>query len=305
MLHEFAVDPVALSNWPSFRYITEKFGVSYGRLMSCFPKTWKKMVYEACYGCQPIEKKRIEERLKHIDDRLLPSNRAYEISRSWLDNAETQQATSRPFHAIISTENPRSRPDVLITDELNETAPLWDVPREGRILRNAQALAACVRPLLQASCEVLFIDPYFDPSKHRYRRTLQYFFQALDGNHRIQRIEYHLDGNRLAANFFCHSCSSLSRILPDGRHIRLIRWSQTSGGEALHARYILTDIGGIRVEHGLDEGEPGETTDVSLLDNSLYIQRWKNYHRRSEWTGNDPESDPALEAFKFCDEVTI
>ncbi len=39
-------------------------------------------------------------------------------------------------------------------------------------------------------------------------------------------------------------------------------------------RYVLTDIGGVRIEKGLDLGRPGETTDVSLLDDELWRCRW-------------------------------
>ena len=44
------------------------------------------------------------------------------------------------------------------------------------------------------------------------------------------------------------------------------------GNEDLHSRYILTNLGGIRIEHGLDEGQEGETTDVSLLDHLAVLK---------------------------------
>lgn len=57
---------------------------------------------------------------------------------------------------------------------------------------------------------------------------------------------------------------------------------EKEGGERFHARYILTDIGGCRIEKGLDEGqESGETTDIGLLDLPLYNQRWKEFQRES------------------------
>ena len=40
MLFEYAVEPVLLNNWPSFRYFYEKFGVPQGRLISRYPKHW-------------------------------------------------------------------------------------------------------------------------------------------------------------------------------------------------------------------------------------------------------------------------
>jgi hypothetical protein len=48
----------------------------------------------------------------------------------------------------------------------------------------------------------------------------------------------------------------------------------------------------VRIERGLDEGEEGETTDISLLDETLYRQRWKDFQK-------------ATAAFEFVDEVVV
>src|SRR5690606_977065 len=56
MIHEFAVDPEALTGWQNFRYVVEKFGIPQGRLISRFPKEWKSLVYDACAACPPVEK---------------------------------------------------------------------------------------------------------------------------------------------------------------------------------------------------------------------------------------------------------
>jgi hypothetical protein len=52
----------------------------------------------------------------------------------------------------------------------------------------------------------------------------------------------------------------------------------------LHNRYILTDLGGVSFQHGLDTGADGETDDISRLDLDQYIFRCKQY-------------DPAAPAF--------
>ena len=73
MLYEYARRADLLSNWKDFRYFTEKFGVSRGRLLSRFPKRWKRLVYESLANCGEIERKRIEEGLHRLDDRLVRS----------------------------------------------------------------------------------------------------------------------------------------------------------------------------------------------------------------------------------------
>jgi hypothetical protein len=40
---------------------------------------------------------------------------------------------------------------------------------------------------------------------------------------------------------------------------------------------VLTERGGIRFDVGLDRGEPGQTTDVSLLNDDLHQKRWSDF----------------------------
>jgi hypothetical protein len=295
MLHEYAVDPGVLSNWPSFRYLMEKFGFERGRLISRFPKQWKRMVYEACGSCREIERKRIEEGLRAIDGKLIRVQREYDGGLAWLENAEAQHLL-KPFHAIISDANPRNVSEVLIADELQETTPLWKVDREICIPRTAADLAKCVERLLKHGTEFLFIDPHFKPIAIRYQNTLEKFVEvAVTGDHEIKRIEYHLEAKYDAATteFFGNECREhLSGLIPDGIEITFFRWKGIESKEGMHPRYILTDRGGVRVEWGLDEGADGQTTDVSLLSESVYKTRWAAFQRGTA-------------AFELADEIIV
>jgi len=71
------------------------------------------------------------------------------------------------------------------------------------------------------------------------------------------------------------------------------------GGETFHARYVLTERGGIRFDVGLDEGPVGETTDVTLLDTQLHITRWNDFQE------TDPAGLPRTPTFDKVDELLI
>jgi hypothetical protein len=290
MLYEFALDPSILRSFDKVRYYIENFGVYRARLISRFPRKWKRMVYEACASCGDIEKTKIEVSLINADAKFINSNRSYDRNLLWLDNAEKQNAV-KPFHAIISSSNPRNIISVLIDDELTERNALWNVPREKVVPRTAADLTRSVQQLLQISSEILFIDPYFDPYAPRYRKPLMHFASAMSSNNRIRRIEYHLK-YELDCDAFQTGCrENMPQVLPVGFAIKFIRWRQIEGGETLHPRYVLTDKGGVRIEHGLDEGLDGEFTDISLLDWPLYQQRWRDYCESP--------------AFEFVDDITI
>src|SRR5215475_2003038 len=104
MIYEYALEPSLLSNWKDFRYFTEKFGVARGRLISRYPRRWKKMVYESLAACGEIERKQIEERLLRLDDRIMKRQASWNPQLDWLTNAEIEHL-QRPFHAILAKIN--------------------------------------------------------------------------------------------------------------------------------------------------------------------------------------------------------
>ena len=297
MLHEFAVDPAVLNNWSDFRFLTSQFGIEHGRMISRFPKKWKALVYDASSLCGDIERKRIEEALTTIDAKLFLQQRIYDGNQPWLLNAETQHQ-NKPFRAIVSSSNPRSLYHVLVIDEISDRCVLWHVHKERCVSRQEKAMVECAIPILKQSREMLLVDPHFAPEMVRYRQTLEKFAEAVQQHCLgVARLEYHLEEKSTYA-FFSQRCQTdLPQLIPRGLQFRFIRWREKAGGEKLHARYLLTDIAGLRYETGLDTGAPGETVDVSLLDPAIYSLRWGQYQnaQQNNLTG----------AFQYVDEVTI
>jgi len=299
MLDEYALDPNVLTNWDSFRYFVEKFSVSQGRIISQYPKKWKRMVYEACSGCRDIERSRIEQRLAGIDDRLFRTEAPFNPSLSWFTNAENNHNL---FRAVISTTNPKRHENVLLADEMSEGDLLWNVDREMPVKRTATDLANSAGRLLEHAKEILFIDPYFKPTELRYRNTLKAFLGKVPEPGKLVRIEYHVS-NKLLPKYFSDSLQeNLPRILSRNVTITFIRWLEADGGDSIHPRYILTDRGGIRIEHGLDEEPGGPTADVSLLDTSLFKARWDDYQK-------DPDKkfdkENKKSTFAYVDEFVV
>ena len=70
----------------------------------------------------------------------------------------------------------------------------------------------------------------------------------------------------------------LQGIIPTGLRILLRRLEEREGGEKLHNRYILTNLGAVSFSTGLDEGDDGQTDDVRILTREEYIKRWSQYY---------------------------
>jgi hypothetical protein len=128
MFFEYALDPALLTNWKDCRYFVEKFGWPHGRLISRYPKKWKRLVYEALSGCGEVEIKRIVERLKQIDDRLVKRpNSEYDGNKSWLENAVDEHGRLA-FRAIISREHITQSKKVINHVTLSEAKGLDSSP---------------------------------------------------------------------------------------------------------------------------------------------------------------------------------
>jgi len=299
MIYEFALEPALLNNWRDFRYFTESFGFPLGRLISRYPKRWKRLVYDSLDACGDVEKKRVEEGLRRIDDRIIKRpNLIWNNEHNWLTNAEAEHAR-RPFRAIVASANPNACAFVLVGEDVRETNPLWRVNRTSVVERQPTPMAQALAPFLRVADAILFVDPHFNPNRPNYRQTLLEFLGAIFDRRECRlptRIEIHLsaDGDdKPTAQFFDQSCrANLPNLTPFGVQLQIFRWRQRPGGQELHNRYVLTNMGGVRFGAGLDAGDLGETDEVELLDDETYSLRWAEY-------------DPAGPAFDLADQVVV
>jgi hypothetical protein len=257
MLFEYAVEPQAIgSSWQNFRYLIEKFGFDRGRLISQFPKGWFKEVYAASAAMKPVERKRLEESLTRAkQSKVIRSGRAYDPALSdWLQNALTQHAVA-PFHAIIAERNSAALGSVIVVEEADENHPLmvsahtWEVERVGATLADTMA------PLLRSAHSILFVDRFFDIRDARYKETLKACLDILhsNGTNGI-RCEIHFcdhDSRPPVEVIEQNARQWLRGVIPNGISIALYAWKEKNGGEDFHARYLLTDVGGINVEAGV------------------------------------------------------
>ncbi len=136
--------------------------------------------------------------------------------------------------------------------------------------------------MLRIADVLVFVDPHFGPEKVRHRRPLEEFLRSVvdarpgEAPQRLEVLTSADDGP--TTEFFCGECRRrLPRCIPIGLHVEMVRLRQRAGGERLHNRYILTDLGGVTFGVGLDEGDPGDTDDIQLLDRAQYEERWRQY----------------------------
>lgn len=289
MLHEYAVNPNSLSSFNEIWQALEQFGVAHGRLLVECPKRWwglvRKELADAEQRLPPAEYKELEERCFRLkEDRILIRRRNLNFDGEqscWLDGLLPEHR-SRPFRAVLQLEVPQaSEIPVLARFDFKDQNPLWKVDRTITVARTAEALTDAVLPLLKIGTDLLLIDPYFSGEYRHCSVFARMLAAALDSGARFDRVEVH---TRTTAAGSLLSDRIRQRVMAKVPHcpaITVFKWQQIPGGERLHDRFILTDRGGIEIPGGTDVGEPGETTNVTLLDDSVYRCRWDQYQESS------------------------
>lgn len=288
MLKEFAVDPtVMVSSYETCRFLFYQFGADKGRLISKFPKNWKRVAIDAA-GELPdgIRKERVFEYLNSINNEwltLVPSNRAYDsVDKDWLSNAVSAHAAA-PFTAIICDRDDPST-QMLNPENLDPNDELFAAKTMDVVRRSPEDLSAVASMLLQNCRRLRLVDPYFKPGRQKWRDGLSAMLAYIPDITKVE-CEYHIDGGEKtpSTEYLKRELRQLRGVIPEGGSLRVLRWKEKDGGERVHRRYLLIENAGLLYEGGLDpEVGAEQTTDVAILSRDLHARRWSEYDATSE-----------------------
>jgi hypothetical protein len=217
--------------------------------------------------------------------KFLRSGRPYDPSfGSWSQNAIAQHAFV-PFHAIIAEQNPAAHPQVITVDEVDEQHPLMVSAHTWEVERVGTTLASALCPLLKSAKSVLFVDRFFDISKARYQETLKACLDVIQASGGVGvRCEIHFcyHESRPTPEFIEREAHKWIRgVLPPGMSISLLAWKERAVGADFHARYLLTDVGGVNVEAGFSAEGVQQKVQLGLLSSGLAMEKLLAFERTS------------------------
>jgi len=309
MIYEFALEPKLVASWhhrKQYLFFHEKFGLHTRRLISAYPKKWIKLVWkvfsESPYGQDQNAQIRMAAVLTDLRNTSVKRKSTFPQIEDWLERAETEHR-ERPFRAIIASDNPNKHKFVVKANDLidiDKEHGLWSIPDDLPIPRNAIQIAKTVSPIIKRCQRLLLIDPYFDPNKLRFRKTLEaiLFECCTSFCNGLSKIELHTSidrffepdekgdnrkieqEKRVYKNFVRDCNSKLPKIVPEGITLGIVVWKQRENGEKLHNRYILTNIAGVMLGTGIDQAEnqeSSESDDFAMLSESQCQTRLNQY----------------------------
>jgi hypothetical protein len=284
VIHAFALEPKLVATWgrrDDFRFIHDKFGLGTPRALLELPafSKWKRAVYAAAneLALSQEDMKRIEELFRLFGEhRCRRSDSVFDGLLSWLENAE-REYDRKPFAGIVATVNPRGHEAVLVADQLGAGSPRWACELGATPARTPEALAVALSAMLVNCNSLHLVDPHFGPENARHRKVLEALMDVLSTNGISPRVIRVHCSAKSDLGFFEQEAVKMAARLPTGICVEFARWRQRPGGEKLHNRYVLTDLGGVSLGVGLDAGESGETDDLLLLPRAQYEHRWSQY----------------------------
>jgi len=259
MIYEYAVDPSLLGDINNCRTIFDNFRPDRGKLIAEVPRKWLREAYKAIDRSRysPMKRKAIVENLNRLKKQGMSKNHQLEswdaVNDSWLDYIINANS-SGSFAAIFTeTQVAGSVQTYALSDLFLGKAPeCWKYDSQQHINRTPQAIAAAVKPLITISKQITLIDRHIYPNTPRYQSVLKEIIRTVntDGLYGagIDTVTIHLSDERTDMQ------DSLERkvlpFLPKGMKVVCHQWPK----DIFHDRFIITDVGGVKFGHGLDEG---------------------------------------------------
>lgn len=275
MFREIAVEPAAMvTSLDRFTGMIDRFGIDQGRIISDFaPGRWSAEVIRTAEanGFHEIALASVVERLRDKrDEKSIARFRAYPgIEGDWVANALAADHQI-PFYAMVTAlgacghERECGAADARIDREPLLVPDFEDVPHR------ADDIAALAEPLLRVSREVHLIDPNvtFDGTAAVIRRWAQPLRAIVNRCRPGMNVVIHTSATgerRPPPHLFEQHARARLQPLRQGVGVRVQRWVERAGGQQFHDRAIVSDVAGVTLGHGLDEGPDGSVVQVHRL----------------------------------------
>lgn len=305
MFHEIAVEPTAIRTLRDVQLVLGLAGFSKGRLIADYPTEpkkagsenvgWASRVVESIKTMDIGKAPKVRELLIKEKKRFSRSGRPFDEKLAWIANAKGEHARN-PFAALIldgpTTEACECNLDDFLGDDYPEC--LKEDQHVQPLPKRPEEFAEHLLPMLRCACSLQFVDPHYlyvhraDGSlrlSSKHARVAQEIARRMHGFNRVPRtVEFHtLQTSDDPANELRYFISQMKDKLPQSWRAKAFLWHEKNGGKRFHARYILTDVGGIGSEYGLDEGKSAaDETDLYLLPEPLRLKRTADFSENGD-----------------------
>lgn len=298
MIYEYAIEPAVAASWhdPAAWYpFKVQMGPGSCRVPCAFPAAnWKKLAEtafaDATRSLPAAEKQAARTRftalLKHLAERWTRRDGVLDAQKAWV-SAALAEHSAFPFGGIVAIAVPHGAyASVVAASAIHQGHQAWDRPAHP-VPRTAVGLGDALAPLLQSATKIRFVDvlrrcgaglhgPH--DRVHTARSAPQDRDRPSAGDSLRPAEEEELNMPRggggtpttlpaLAQSKISDCRTHVAPLLKHGVSLGIFAWGQGPAGIEMHNRYVLTEIGGVGVHHGLDQGiaAKAELDDLTIL----------------------------------------
>ncbi len=304
MIHEYAMDPEFLLELAGQKFVANtvlrEFGVGRPSVLAGYPESWAVAALalvreEMAKTKEPKKIAKLQETGKQVEE--LAKNFAGPNKKRTKRHGANQWAGSFaeehkrfPFAGILSGrgDNLPGLPIRNMEWLRSSDCPLFLSGRGAPVQRTEWGLCEALTPFLQNAGTLTFVDPYFFPEE-RYKKPYCLYFELIGKSNHVRAqggwrellivCASETDGkNPTSPDDFKRVCEArLPEWIPGGLSLRIHRIKRRDGGQEIHNRYMLADIGGVSLGHGTDVSRNSGAAsydDISLLDEAQW-NRWR------------------------------
>lgn len=299
MIYEVAIDPEVLLEWAKSERDTFFYYRDYGngtpRIISTFPKS--KVHKLRSYLIKKIDlldkiedQMRFEEMVKSLGRHVYQRDSENISSNGcWYETVSKQGIH---FDIVLTKKQIDCKNSITLSDLYSSN--VYSLKSEISFKRTSEDFIGIIRNFLHLTTErIVIIDPYAyskdaikiiadmlkELSKRRNKTKLLEVAIVYKG-----KIEKNVDQAPFAKAYKELLFNSLSEPL-DNMAIKILHLAENEASDALHNRYILNDLVGIKLGYGLSfkKDKKHYTDEASILHEDVYDKLWRKYVTQLEF----------------------
>lgn len=272
----FAAEPRCIESIGDARYLFGLFGPYTGRYIACCPECWNEQVLSHFSKCGDLEVERLKCLIRRAREQavlLTYRSLAWDPGRSWVENAIASKRASNKMISQVILATSGQFEDALGFDHL-------DLPptADEKIQSTPEEYERVCGTLLKISGEIFLVDPYLNPCKKDIRQVLKAILQKVAIGKKCQRVVCYA---RTSLVLGTHSYTWAEVSAAWNELLNEVKWpnhvafeysllSDENSERKMHARYLFSLKGGIRLDQGFQKLPRGRTVDISPIGKALH-----------------------------------
>jgi hypothetical protein len=261
-----------------FHGMREKFGFDKGKFIVSIPGKWTKQVHEHVQTFSDIEQLRAKSILHKYKTSLVKSvNFSYDPSSSWVDNAHQASLLSSIEGIIAAKNNSYAYPTI---DDIEDD--FFGVTNDIRIESGVDNYVSIAKRLLEASNEIILVDPYFKLDKPTCEIVLKRFLSvAQNASKQKYFVLWMRDQNAGMKGYKNMLLNKYKDCLLPSSSITVNLVDDYNSVQKMHARILFSTLGGLRFDHGFESFSDKRMVDISLVTSKALDSYYEWYSNAS------------------------